>query len=83
MHPKHQHRGIGAQLLDFSVREADSRGVALGLESTPAGIALYKQTGFKETKTIKADMKQFGWDKPYDPEGAKRVWMVREPKNLS
>lgn len=51
----------------------------MALESTPAGLSLYKRLGFVEKEVIKADMKQFGWDKPYDPEAAKRVWMVREP----
>ena len=49
------------------------------LESTPAGLTLYKRFGFEERYVIKADMKQFGWDQPYDEEAAKRVWMVREP----
>lgn len=50
------------------------------LESSPAGLTLYKRFGFKEVKVIKADMKQFGWDEPYDEEAAKRVWMIRQPK---
>ena len=49
------------------------------MESTPAGLALYKRFGFEERYVIKADMRQFGWDQPYDEEAAKRVWMVREP----
>lgn len=77
--PEYHYRGIGARLLNVAVEEAERRGVALGLESTPTGLALYKRTGFKEVKVISADMKQFGWDKPYDPETAVRVWMVREP----
>lgn len=50
------------------------------LESTPAGLSLYERFGFKVITVIKADMKQFGWDKPYDEEAAKRSWMIRNPR---
>ena len=52
----------------------------MALESTPAGLSLYSRFGFEERDIIMADMKQFGWEKPYDQEAAKRVWMVREPR---
>lgn len=80
VHPEHQHRGIGSQLLKYAIQEADRRGMAMGLESTPAGLALYKRNGFEEAKVIKADMRDFGWTQEYDPEAAKRVWMVREAR---
>ena len=51
----------------------------MALEATPAGMSLYKRFGFQEKEVIAADMKQFGWHEPYDPEAAKRVWMIREP----
>jgi hypothetical protein len=51
----------------------------MALEATPAGLALYKRFGFQEKEVIAADMKQFGWERPYDPEAAKRVWMIRQP----
>ncbi|TKA49673.1 hypothetical protein B0A54_00341 [Friedmanniomyces endolithicus] len=37
-----------------------------------------KRFGFREVRTLKADMRQFGWDQPYDEDAAKRVWMVRD-----
>lgn len=55
----------------------------MALESTPAGLSLYKRFGFHEADVIKADMKQFDWDEPYDEEAAKRVWMIREPQSGS
>ena len=79
--PEFQRRGAGARLLSWGVEEADRLGVVMALESTPAGLALYKRFGFQEKEIVAADMRQFGWDQPYDPEAAKRVWMIREPTN--
>ena len=63
----------------WGTEQADKLGVVMALEATPAGLLLYKRFGFVEKEVVGADMKQFGWTKPYDPEAAKRVWMVREP----
>ena len=52
------------------------------LESTPAGLALYKRFGFREITVLKANMHDFGWKKPYDEEAAKRVWMLRDPQQV-
>lgn len=73
-------RGAGTRLLSWGVEQADKVGVIMALEATPAGLSLYKRFGFREMDVIKADMKQFGWSQPYDPEAAKRVWMIREPQ---
>jgi hypothetical protein len=70
---------VGAKLLAWGVEQADKYRARMALESTPAGLSLYKRAGFRQVDVIKADMKHFGWDKPYDPEAAKRVWMIREP----
>ena len=80
VNPHFHRKGIGAELLEWGVRQADEMGVMMGLESTPAGLALYKRFGFQEARVIKADMKLFGWDEPYDEDAARRVWMIREPQ---
>lgn len=67
-------------LLSWGVEQADKFAVRMALEATPAGLSLYKRFGFMEKEVIKADMKQFGWNEPYDEEAAKRVWMIREPR---
>ena len=77
--PGYQSKGAGTKLLAWGVSQADQIGVRMALEATPAGLTLYKRFGFREVDVVKADMKQFGFDKPYDPESAKRVWMIREP----
>jgi ribosomal protein S18 acetylase RimI-like enzyme len=77
--PQHQGKGVGKKLLARVVEEADRRGVRLGLESTPAGLALYKKFGFEEEEVIKADMRKFGWDQEFGEDEAKRVWMIRQP----
>ncbi|KXT13402.1 hypothetical protein AC579_9073 [Pseudocercospora musae] len=63
--PEHQGKGIGSKLIQWSIDEADRRGVQLALESSPTGLALYRKSGFVEVERIKADMKTFGWEKPY------------------
>ena len=77
--PTAQKRGIGAALLRHIIHEADSLNVPTGLESTPAGLPLYRRFGFEVKDIVKADMKSFGWEGEYDEEACKRVWMVREP----
>ena len=79
-HPDFQGKGAGTKLLAWGVEQADELAVRMALEATPAGLALYKRFGFVEKDVIKSDMKQFGWHQPYDPESAKRVWMIREPR---
>ncbi|KAK5676147.1 hypothetical protein LTS10_011439 [Elasticomyces elasticus] len=80
VHPDFHRRGVGAKLLSWGCEQADKHGVTACLESTPAGLELYKRFGFHEVRILKADMHQFGWDQPYDEEAAKRVWMVRDPQ---
>lgn len=80
-HPDSQGRGAGSALLAWGVEQADKEGVVMALESTPAGLSMYKRFGFREVDVIKADMRQFGWMEPYDEEAAKRVWMIREPRS--
>lgn len=80
-HPEAQGRGAGTKLLTWGVEQADKYGIVMALESTPAGLTLYGRFGFREMDIIKADMKQFGYDQPYDEEAAKRVWMLREPES--
>lgn len=82
VHPDHQRRGLGAKLLEWGTQQADKQEVVMALEATPAGLSLYKRFRFVEKEVIAADMKQFGWTKPYDPDAAKRVWMIREPQSL-
>ena len=77
--PEFQRRGAGAKLLSWGVEQANRLGVVMALESTPAGLSLYKRFSFQEKEVVAADMKQFGWEQPYDPEAAKRVWMIRQP----
>jgi ribosomal protein S18 acetylase RimI-like enzyme len=78
VHPYFHHMGVGTKLLAWGVEQAEKVGARMALESTPAGLALYNRFGFKEISVIKADMRQFGYDKSYDQNSAKRVWMIRE-----
>ena len=50
------------------------------LESTPAGKALYEKNGFKVVEVVNPDMRQFGYDQPYDAEGSARIFMIREAR---
>ncbi|KAK5128304.1 hypothetical protein LTR85_002971 [Meristemomyces frigidus] len=78
--PHFHGRGAGGKLLSWGCEQADELGISMCLESTPAGLSLYRRFGFKVVSVIKADMKQFGWNNPYDDEAASRFWMVREPQ---
>lgn len=81
--PQVQGTGAGTALLSWGVEQADRLGVAMCLESTPAGLRLYKRFGFREVHSLRADMKLFGWTQPYDEDAAMRVWMTREPRSGS
>ncbi|KAK6436650.1 hypothetical protein LTR95_007152 [Oleoguttula sp. CCFEE 5521] len=78
--PEHQGRGAGKKLLQWGVEEADKLHVCMCLESTPAGLALYKQMGFVVREVVAANMHDFGWTEPYDEEAAHRIFMVREAR---
>ncbi|KAH9840367.1 acetyltransferase [Teratosphaeria destructans] len=81
VHPAFQGRGAATHLLSWGCARADGSGVPIVLESTPAGLSLYRRFGFTQVKVVAADMQQqFGWHEPYDEEAAKRFWMVREPR---
>ena len=82
VHPAHQGRGIGRQLLQWGTEQADHHGVRMVCESTVAGLALYQWAGFVERDFVQADMREFGYVRSEDPEEGmgRRVWMVREPK---
>ncbi|KAK6442698.1 hypothetical protein LTR95_001057 [Oleoguttula sp. CCFEE 5521] len=78
--PEHQGRGAGRQLIQWGVKEADKLHVCMCLESTPAGLALYKSMGFVVREVVAANMHDFGWKEPYDEEAAHRIFMVREAR---
>lgn len=78
--PELQRKGVGADLLAWGLAEADRRHVAMCLEATPDGLALYKKHGFKEVELIDADMREFGWMQPYDRTAAVRVFMIRDAR---
>ena len=49
------------------------------LESTPAGLPVYKKAGFKVVEVISREMREFGWTEPCDEEAAQRIFMIRYP----
>ncbi|QIW95046.1 hypothetical protein AMS68_000564 [Peltaster fructicola] len=75
--PAMQGQGVGSRLMQWGVEEADRRGAAIVLESTPTGLALYKRHGFVTIEVINADMRAFGRTEPYDEAAAIRVFMIR------
>lgn len=77
INPDSQGKGAGTRLLSWGVEQAERNGVLMCVESTPAGLSLYKRFGFQVEDVLRADM-QRGWDGPYDEEAAKRIWMIRE-----
>ncbi|KAK3673008.1 hypothetical protein LTR78_007119 [Recurvomyces mirabilis] len=80
--PACQGRKAGSKLLAWGCEQADRHSAMMVLESTPAGLALYKRFGFREITVLKANMHDFGWKGYYDEEAAKRVWMLRDPQRV-
>lgn len=78
--PHAQGKGIGKELLAWGLKEADERHIRMCLESTPAGLALYRAAGFEVAEVIAADMRDFGWTQPYDEKAAERIFMIREAR---
>lgn len=72
--PEYQRRGAGAKLLAWGTEQADKLGARMALESTPAGLALYKRFGFREVDSVIG---------PNDPASGARVWMIRDPPSDS
>ncbi|EEY20220.1 predicted protein [Verticillium alfalfae VaMs.102] len=62
VHPDHQGRGVGKQLMEWGLERAAGLGVPAFLESSPAGRKLYTGLGFREVDVAKVPFAQFGLD---------------------
>jgi ribosomal protein S18 acetylase RimI-like enzyme len=52
VHPDFQRQGIGSKLLAEVCKLADESGQDIYLESTPAGLKLYQNTGFVSLESV-------------------------------
>ncbi|RAO66351.1 uncharacterized protein BHQ10_002363 [Talaromyces amestolkiae] len=60
VHPNHQKRGIGRQLLQWGLDEADRLGLVTYLEASTDGVRLYESAGFEKLKDVFMNLRPFG-----------------------
>lgn len=60
VHPNHQRRGIGRQLIQWGLDEADKLGLITYLEASAEGVRLYESTGFEKVKEVFMNLTPFG-----------------------
>lgn len=65
VHPDHQGRGIGKQLMSWGMQEAVRLNIPAWLEASPAGKFLYEKCGFKVIDTIVEPFDRFGVDSSF------------------
>jgi ribosomal protein S18 acetylase RimI-like enzyme len=72
--PEYHRRGLGKQLMDVCLQDADAAQAKAFLIATEAGSVLYRKLGFKEVDGITFDVVPHGGDE-------KVTWlcMLREP----
>ncbi|KAG4428808.1 hypothetical protein IFR05_015710, partial [Cadophora sp. M221] len=58
--PSHQRLGLGRQLLDIGLKEADKLGASVFLVATEAGEGLYRKAGFEEIERFTVDVRSWG-----------------------
>lgn len=58
--PSHQRKGVAGMLLRSGLAEADKAGLKTIAMSTPAGLKLYKRSGFELVSTIDQDDSKYG-----------------------
>jgi ribosomal protein S18 acetylase RimI-like enzyme len=73
--PEYHRQGLGKQLMDICLRDADAAHAKTFLIATEAGSGLYRKLGFQEVDSVAFDMVAHGGD-----EKATWLCMMREPK---
>ena len=58
--PQHQRRGAGAMLIKWGCDIAQQHGVPAFLEASPAGLSVYKKSGFQEVERFEMHLEKYG-----------------------
>ncbi len=58
--PQHQRRGAGTLSIRWGREIAQRHGVPAFLEATPAGLPVYKKSGFQEVDKFVFDLEKYG-----------------------
>lgn len=74
--PQYHRQGLGKQLMDICLQDADAVHAKTFLIATEAGSRLYRKLGFQEVDSITFDMVPYGGD-----EKATWLCMMREPRS--
>ena len=61
--PEYQRKGIGTQLLDWGLKQADEKGYPCYIDSSPQGLGLYKRLGWKEVGFDQIDEGDWGGER--------------------
>ena len=73
--PAFQRRGAGKSRLEWGTTKADESGLPIYLESSHAGVGLYKRHGFEEIDSFELDLGKYGGSGVY-----RSPLMIRKPK---
>jgi N-acetylglutamate synthase-like GNAT family acetyltransferase len=73
--PEYHRRGLGKQLMDVCLNDADAIHAKAFLIATGAGSGLYRRLGFEEIDVCTVDTKLYGGDSPI-----RWICMMREPR---
>lgn len=74
MHPRHQRRGIGTQLLELFLHEADERGLQAVLGASREGRGLYKRYGFVDFEIM--ELRMWEWEGGEEMQGVKEEHVI-------
>ncbi|KAI0810084.1 acyl-CoA N-acyltransferase [Xylaria sp. FL0064] len=82
-HPDYRRRGIGQQVMDWGVKQADALGLEFFLDATPIGKALYEKNGFvcieENVTKITTDNPHADWKEMEDKVGCFTFWLMWRP----
>ncbi|KAI1424923.1 acyl-CoA N-acyltransferase [Xylaria sp. FL1777] len=82
-HPEYRRRGVGQQIMDWGMKQADALELELFLDATPHGKPLYEKNGFicieENVTNVKTDNPDGKWKEMEDQIGSFTFWLMWRP----